>query len=242
VDTVSGGAECIAAVQKEKYHAVIMDYMMPGMDGIELFRRLRELSRRKAAPEMPVIVLTAHAVSGAARRFLDEGFAAYLAKPVAGAALEETLLRVLPSELIRRSTALPRQGEPFSPKTLAYAELAKAMAERGVSLEQGLRYFSADTGQYRKTAAMFLKNYPARKRELRELFEKRDWTGLRFRVHSLKSNAQAAGAGNLSGTAARLEAYCSEGRDALIEGAAGLLFAEWEEMKQGLELFVHESG
>jgi hypothetical protein len=57
----------------------------------------------------------------------------------------------------------------------------------------------------------------------------------------------AAGARNLSETAARLEAYCSNGiyaagREALIEGAAGLLFAEWEEMKQALELFVDESG
>ena len=115
------------------------------------------------------------------------------------------------------------------------------MADHGVLLEQGLHYFSADTGQYRKTAAMFLKNYPERKRELRELLENRDWTGLRFRVHSLKSNAQAAGARNLSETAARLEAYCLEGRDALIEKAAALLFAEWEEMRRGLEIFVHES-
>jgi CheY-like chemotaxis protein len=84
VDTVSGGAECLEAAQKEQYHAIIMDYMMPGMDGIETFRRLRELSGRNAAPEMPVIALTAHAETGTARRFLDEGFAAYLAKPVRG--------------------------------------------------------------------------------------------------------------------------------------------------------------
>jgi CheY-like chemotaxis protein len=253
VDTVSGGAECLEAVQKETYHAVIMDYMMPGMDGIETFRRLRELSGRNAAPEMPVIALTAHAESGA--RFQDEGFAAYLAKPVTGENLEEALLRVLPPDLVHRSTA-PQRREPFKPKTLAYAELVTAMAEHGVLLEQGLYYFSGDTGQYRKTAAMFLKNYPERKRELRELLEKRDWTGLRFRAHSLKSNAKAAGARNLSETAARLEAYCSDGiyanginpngilsgsKDVLIEGAAGLLFAEWEEMKQGLELFVDES-
>jgi CheY-like chemotaxis protein len=238
VDTASGGAECVAAVQKERYHAVILDYMMPGMDGIETFRRLWEISRRKAAPEMPVIALTAHAASGAVGRFLDEGFAAYLAKPVAGADLEEVLLRLLPPGLVRRRAAA---GEPFKPKSLAYAELVKAMAGHGVLLEQGLHYFSADTRQYRKTAAMFLKNYPERKRELQEFLEKRDWTGLRFRVHSLKSNTKAAGARNLSETAARLEAYCSEGRDVLVEGAAGLLFAEWEEMKQGLEFFVNES-
>jgi HPt (histidine-containing phosphotransfer) domain-containing protein len=93
---------------------------------------------------------------------------------------------------------------------------------------------------------VFLKNYPERKRELRELLEKRDWTGLRFRAHSLKTNAKTAGARNLSGTAARLEAYCSSGRDVgtvpvLVERAAELLFAEWEEMQQALELFAGES-
>ncbi|MDR1250227.1 MAG: Hpt domain-containing protein [Treponema sp.] len=115
------------------------------------------------------------------------------------------------------------------------------MTEHGVLLKQGLYYSSADTGQYRKTAAMFLKNYPERKKELRELLEKRDWTGLRFRVHSLKSNAKAAGARNLSETAARMEAYCSGSRDVLIKGAAELLFAEWEERRQALELFIDES-
>jgi CheY-like chemotaxis protein len=216
--------------------------MMSGMDGIETFRSLRELSGRKAAPEMPpVIALTAHAGSGAAGRFLDEGFAAYLAKPVTGADLEEMLLRLLPPDLTRRRDG-PLQGDPFKPKTLAYAELLRAMAGHGVLLEQGLRYFSADTGQYRKTAAVFLKNYPQRKGELRELLEKRDWTGLRFRAHSLKSNAKAAVAQNLSETAARLGAYCSSGRAALAERTAELLFAEWEEMQRGLELFVNESG
>jgi HPt (histidine-containing phosphotransfer) domain-containing protein len=198
---------------------------------------------------MPVIVLTAHAAEGAARRFLDEGFAAYLAKPVTGAELEKTLLRLLPPDLVRR-TAMPR-GEAFKPKTLAYAELVKTMAEHGVLLEQGLRYCSDDAGQYRKTAMVFLKNYPERKKELQQLLEQRDWEGLRFRAHSLKSNAKAAGARNLSETAARLEAYCTSGRDAgtvpvltvpvLVEKAAALLFAEWQEMKQALELFVEES-
>jgi signal transduction histidine kinase/CheY-like chemotaxis protein len=238
VDTVSGGAECLEAVQKKRYDVVIMDYMMSGMDGIETFRRLQEKSGQKAAPEMPVIALTAAA--GAGGRFLDEGFAACLAKPVTGADLEETLLRLLPPGLVRRRTA-PLRGEPFKPKTLAYAELVKAMAERGVLLEQGLRYCSDDPKQYRKTAAVFLKNYSERKREFQQLLEKRDWTGLRFHAHSLKSNAKAAGARNLSGTAARLEAYCSGGRGALVEGAAALLFAEWEEMRQALELFAGES-
>ncbi|MDR1287565.1 MAG: response regulator [Treponema sp.] len=245
VDTVRGGAECLAAVQRETYHAVIMDYIMPGMDGIETFRRLREDAAREAAPETPVIVLTAHTALGTAGRFLDEGFAACLAKPVTGAGLEAALLRILPPGLVRRGAAL-RQGEPFSPTTPAYGELARAMAEHGVVLEQGLRYFSGDAEQYRKTAAVFLKNYPERKSELQRLVEKRDWTGLWFRAHSLKSSAKTAGARNLGETAARLEAYCSNskdagGGDALIEGAAALLFAEWEEMKQGLELFVDES-
>jgi CheY-like chemotaxis protein/HPt (histidine-containing phosphotransfer) domain-containing protein len=245
VNTVSGGAECLEAVQKRRYDAIVMDYMMSGMDGIETFRRLRKKTGAEAAPEIPVIALTAHAAAGVAERFLDEGFAAYLAKPVTGADLEEALLRLLPSGLVRR--AAPPQGEPFKPKTLTCAELVKAMAEHGVLLEQGLRYFSDDTGQYRKTAAVFLKNYPERKKEFQMLLEKRDWEGLKFRAHSLKSNAKAAGARNLSETAARLEAYCSGGRNAravpvLIEGAAALVFAEWEEMKQALELFTGESG
>jgi CheY-like chemotaxis protein len=182
VDTVSGGAECLEAVQRERYHAILMDYMMSGMDGIETWRHLRALAAGKAAA----------------------------------------------GTLQAKNSRLRGTGCRYG-------------GTRGL-LEQGLRYFSADTGQYRKTAAMFLRNYPERTKELRELLEKQDWAGLRFRVHPLKSNAKATGARNLSEIAARMEAYYSEGRGVLVESAAALLFAEWGEMKQAPELFADESG
>jgi CheY-like chemotaxis protein len=65
VDTAESGAECLAMVKKQSYHAIIMDYMMPDMDGIETFKR-----PRTTIPgfHTPVLALTAHAVAGADRK------------------------------------------------------------------------------------------------------------------------------------------------------------------------------
>ncbi|MDR2629314.1 MAG: response regulator, partial [Spirochaetaceae bacterium] len=101
VDTVQSGAECLEAVTKKDYHVILMDYMMSGLDGIETFRRLRE---RGFA--MPVIALTADA--SAEQKFLREGFAACLCKPVHWQELETALRTVLPDAL-----SLPIQNTSY---------------------------------------------------------------------------------------------------------------------------------
>jgi CheY-like chemotaxis protein len=70
------------------FAAVLMDVQMPGMDGYEATRRLREI-----APELPVIGQTAHAMFDDRQRCLDSGMVDYLAKPVDVEALVEALLK-----------------------------------------------------------------------------------------------------------------------------------------------------
>jgi HPt (histidine-containing phosphotransfer) domain-containing protein len=115
------------------------------------------------------------------------------------------------------------------------------MADRGVLLEQGLKYFSRDDGLYREAALMFVEKYPERKREMGEPLANKDWTALKLRSHSLKSNAKNIGAEDLSGTAAKLEKYCAAGKEGLINKTLELLFAVWEEAVRGLEIFIRET-
>jgi signal transduction histidine kinase/CheY-like chemotaxis protein len=82
VDCVTTGQEAIDRVSAGEpvYNSIFMDHMMPGMDGIEATRKIRDLGTQYAQ-EIPVIALTANAVAGNEKMFLDNGFNAFLPKP-----------------------------------------------------------------------------------------------------------------------------------------------------------------
>jgi signal transduction histidine kinase/DNA-binding NarL/FixJ family response regulator len=83
VDCVDSGQAAIDAIKNEKvrYHAVFMDHMMPGMDGIEAVKHIRALGT-EYAQKVPVIALTANAIAGNDELFLQSGFQAFLSKPI----------------------------------------------------------------------------------------------------------------------------------------------------------------
>ena len=78
---------------------IFLDYMMPEMDGLETFRRMKEMEIR-----VPVIALTADVTSGIQQMFEKEGFAAYLSKPIRWERMEELLLAYLPDILVTKSS------------------------------------------------------------------------------------------------------------------------------------------
>ncbi|MCL1914189.1 MAG: transporter substrate-binding domain-containing protein [Eubacteriaceae bacterium] len=83
VDTALSGLEAIELMDKgeQDYDAIFMDHMMPGMDGIEAVRRIRELGTEKAL-SVPIIALTANAIAGNEQMFLSKGFQAFMSKPI----------------------------------------------------------------------------------------------------------------------------------------------------------------
>jgi signal transduction histidine kinase len=89
-DSVSNGTEALAAMERERYDVVLMDVQMPGMDGLEVTRRIRQ-SRGDA---VHVIALTAHALSGDRERCLAAGMNDYLTKPVRMVDLRDALAGV----------------------------------------------------------------------------------------------------------------------------------------------------
>ena len=96
-DSVLSGAECIQKVSEKDYDVILLDHMMPDMDGIETLQRLQqtELWQRK---HPAVIALTANAVAGAREEYLRVGFTDYLSKPIDSSKLEEMLRKYLPPE------------------------------------------------------------------------------------------------------------------------------------------------
>ena len=100
-DSVLSGTECIQKVSEKDYDIILLDHMMPEMDGIETLQKLQqtELWQRK---HPAVIALTANAVAGAREEYLQVGFTDYLSKPIDSVKLEEMLAKYLPPEKIEK--------------------------------------------------------------------------------------------------------------------------------------------
>ena len=94
VETATGGTECIEKTKQVKYDLILMDHMMPDLDGMEAFRIIRE-DGENLNHETPVVVLTANALDGIEEKYLAEGFAGYLSKPISVERLESLLGELL---------------------------------------------------------------------------------------------------------------------------------------------------
>lgn len=95
IDTALSGAQCLKMVQEKSYDLILLDHLMPEMDGIEALQRIREMGL-----QLPVIALTANAISGAKETYLQAGFQDYLSKPLNAKELEDIVRKYLPEELI----------------------------------------------------------------------------------------------------------------------------------------------
>lgn len=108
--TADSGAQAIEMVKSKDYHIVFMDHMMPGMDGVEALHLIRDLDG-DYFKELPIVALTANAVTGAREMFLSEGFQDFVTKPIEMNAMERSLRQWLPEELICKEQ---EEGEKLS--------------------------------------------------------------------------------------------------------------------------------
>ncbi|MDQ7831626.1 MAG: cache domain-containing protein [Desulfovibrionaceae bacterium] len=100
-DSAGNGREALAALSENDYDGVVMDVQMPVMDGVEATRRIRAGQAGKDRAGVPIIALTAYAMSGDRERFLEAGMDDYLAKPVEMQALREALERAVAGGRVR---------------------------------------------------------------------------------------------------------------------------------------------
>jgi len=94
IDLCMSGSAAIEAVKKHQYDLVLMDHMMPQMDGIEATKLIRE----EGYTELPIIALTANAISGIKEMFLENGFNDFLSKPIDTFKLNAILAKWIPKE------------------------------------------------------------------------------------------------------------------------------------------------
>lgn len=99
VDTAESGREALQKTAENTYHVILMDHMMPEMDGVATLRAVRSQTKG-FCQKTPVIALTANVMSDAEQVYRNMGFDGYLAKPISAPLLEAGLLKYLPPTLI----------------------------------------------------------------------------------------------------------------------------------------------
>ena len=110
----SSGEEAIEKMEKNEYHIVFLDHMMPKPDGIETLAILRE--RKLYTERTKMIALTANAIVGAREKYLEAGFDDYLSKPIEVTELEGMMKKYLPKELVVQRKAREAEISEAMPK------------------------------------------------------------------------------------------------------------------------------
>lgn len=96
IETADGGAKCIEKAYNKKYDVILLDHMMPEIDGEDALKEIRK--EGCINHDTPVIVLTAYVMAGARERYIEKGFDDYLSKPVSGEDLEDMLIKYIKKE------------------------------------------------------------------------------------------------------------------------------------------------
>ncbi len=116
IDIAQSGRECLDMAKKKFYHVILLDHMMPDMDGPETLQALRS-QENGLCRETPVIALTANVMSNAQNVYQEQGFDGYVEKPIQGRILEEEILQFLPPEIIElQDTATGNPGDEYQQK------------------------------------------------------------------------------------------------------------------------------
>jgi CheY-like chemotaxis protein len=195
VDSCLSGQEALGLVEKNRYDLVLMDHMMPGMDGIETTQAIRALPG-EYYQELPIVVLTANAISGMRDMFLKAGFNDYVSKPVEIVKLDEMVARWIPQEKqIKAGTVIRR--ESFDGET--------EIRIPGVDTRKGIDMTGGTEAGYRKVLAQFYKDAAERQPVFAALPEETALAAFAAQAHAIKSAAGTIGAEELSAEAAVLE-------------------------------------
>ncbi len=203
IDKATSGKQAVEMVSAKKYDLVFMDHMMPEMDGVETTRVIRRFHPEYA--NLPIIALTANAVSGTKELFIEEGMNDFIAKPIEMRTMVNKLRTWLPKEKLKKVSG--KSDEILQQET-------KTIKIDGLDTEAALRML----GSERLFWAVLKDYYQAIEKKARLIKESErieDWSRYTIEVHALKSASRQIGAIALSEKAARLEQAGNE-KDAVL--------------------------
>ncbi len=198
IDTGESGLVALERVKQHRYDLILLDHMMPEMDGIETLEQLGHINHKCMG--VPVIVLTANAIAGARENYLKLGFTDYLSKPVSGKDLETMLMRYLPPSKVHAPEDVPEENTGSAGSDEGFTGLHLIDPQKGVN------YCAGDNDLYKSVLGMFVDEYDSETEELQKYINLKDSKKFVTHAHKLKSSARTIGADELFEKAKDLEA------------------------------------
>jgi len=199
IDCAESGAEAIGKVRKQQYDVIFMDHMMPGMDGMEATAAIRSM-KGEYFKKVPIIALTANAITGVRELFIDNGFNDFLSKPIEIVRLDEILAKWISKEKRHIiSSQVKNSGDKTQATVMNFPEI------KGVDISIGLSRVIGSEENFWNLLDVFLRDVRQRL-EFLEVPTSDNLKTFTTHVHAMKSALANIGAIALSETSASLEA------------------------------------
>ncbi|MBQ2183894.1 MAG: response regulator, partial [Lachnospiraceae bacterium] len=255
VATAASGQESIDICREKHFDIIFMDHMMGGMDGVEAMKRIRS-DVSGLANNVPIVALTANAMSSAKQMFLNEGFDGFVSKPIEIEELERVLKQVLPKSSLSyeyedengityisdkeetndKEVIIEEEEEPFKKLTLK-----ERLEGNKIDVDAGLSYCLGDEEFYTTLLLQFAKEADEKIPDLTRFYNEKDWGNYEIIVHALKSTAKMVGAMPLSNDALELEKAAKEKRENYILENHTRVMSELELLKENIYFAVADT-
>jgi signal transduction histidine kinase/DNA-binding NarL/FixJ family response regulator/HPt (histidine-containing phosphotransfer) domain-containing protein len=224
-DTADGGAESIEKVKQKKYDIVFMDHMMPDMDGLEATAAIRALSgdvnyngttEKSWFKEMPIIALSANAVTGALELFLASGMNDFISKPIEDETLNAILAKWLPKDKVHFWKK--QSGENVAASAVDASKEQKPVdkltgelyAIEEMNVDEGMAHTGGSHG-FKTVLRLFCKDFNKNVSRLKKALEIHDWKSYAIQIHAFKGCFATIGVSNLTKWAYLLEMAAKNG-------------------------------
>ncbi|WP_026528927.1 response regulator [Butyrivibrio sp. VCD2006] len=212
-DEAEGGRECLKAVRNNEYALILMDYLMPSMNGIQTLTQIRGgVDNRNEST--PIVALVSPDEPSEGNMCLEAGFSNYLDKPVDFKQLMAVLIMYLP-DAVRGDLKIPATGkkevvinEP-EPEEKSQGsgenEIISAISQiPEIDYKKGISLCGSEEG-YITAVGIFYNSIDVKAEEIENFFNNEDYKNYTIKVHALKSSANIIGALDLWSDAKDLE-------------------------------------
>jgi CheY-like chemotaxis protein len=216
-DVASNGIEALKALETAPYDMVLMDVHMPEMDGLEATRRIRDAKSAVRNHVIPVVAMTASAMTGDREMCLDAGMNDYIVKPINR------------SELVR---VLEGWGSPLAAEKVCAPEVEATQTAKVFDKSALLERVGGDSEICAEILKTFLADVPERIQEMEDALVRGDNETLGRGGHTIKGSAGNVGAPMLQEAAGRLEAAVAAGELGSSREKLDAIVAEFERFKR----------
>jgi signal transduction histidine kinase/CheY-like chemotaxis protein/HPt (histidine-containing phosphotransfer) domain-containing protein len=228
VDCVGSGRGAIDLVRKgePRYNAIFMDHMMPGMDGIEAVRIIRNEIDSDYARDVPIIALTANAIMGNEKLFLNNGFQDFLTKPIDIMKMNDSINRWVRDKKLEKELGLDTESRLAEGSQDAeadsserdterrIAELIRTVQVEGLDAEKGLERFGGDGKAYMDSLRSYMVHTPALLEAARAAESLADYA---ITVHGIKGSSYGISANSIGQRAEQLEHAAKDGKEDFVK-------------------------